>query len=176
MKLFLGIIFIILNLCTFSITTFNFNNQLVVIYKVLNPLVVEVEQTEKMQVVSSEDIFRYSDTVFSKRKVGVIVKAPYNERDLILDKIYGTAKLELENNGNFELVDITDKQKRIGGRGYFISGGKESSTITLPLFNASVQNRYEQRTEIDAVFNEKREKMIMGTYKGVLKLNVTYGE
>lgn len=166
----------ILNLHIFSITTFNFDNQLVVIYKVLNPLVVEVDQTEKMKVTSSRNTFRYSEIVPTRKKIGVTVKAPYNERDLILDKIYGTAKLELENNGSFELVEIKDSQKKIDGRGFFVSGGKESSIITLPLFNASVQNRYEQRTEIDAIFNERGEEMLMGTYKGVLKLNVTYGE
>lgn len=175
-KLVVGSIFLVLSFSTFSVTTFNFTNQLVVIYKVLNPLIVEVEQTEKMQVPSSADTFRYSETVASRKKIGITVKAPYNERDLILDKIYGTAKLELENNGEFELVEIKDSEKRIGGRGFFISEGKESSSLILPLFNASVQNRYEQRAELDAIFNEKKEKMLMGTYKGVLKLNVTYGE
>lgn len=176
MKRLIASMFIISSLYTFSITTFNFNNQLVVIYKVLNPLVVEVTQTEKMQIRSSQDTFKYSDVIPSKKKIGVTVKAPYNERDLILDKIYGTARLELENRGEFELTDTKDPQKKIDGRGFFPSVGEDAYMITLPLFNATVQNRYEESTEIDAFFNEKKNTMLMGTYKGVLKLNVTYGE
>lgn len=47
--------------------------------------------------------------------------------------------------------------------------------MVLPLNDASAANKYQASTTIDAVFNEDKKEMVMGNYKGVLILDVTYG-
>lgn len=158
----------------YSVTTINFSKQLVVIYKVLNPLSVTVEIPEKMTVKSGDQAFKYSDVTASKKKIGVKVEAPYHARDEILDRVYGTAKLRMQNNGNFELVS-TDGSK-IKGRGFFSSVSEQAIEQTLPLYTTSSSGKYEARTEVDAMFNEERNVMKLGQYSGVLRIDVTYGE
>lgn len=156
----------------YPITTINFTKQLVVIYKVLDPLSVIVDKPEKMVVKAGNQTFRYSEVVSSRSPLNIKIETPYNERDEILDQIYGTATLELENNGNFNLTDSLTNNT-IKGRGFF---SNNTSHLTLPLYNASTPNKYQASTTVDAVFNEDKKEMLMGNYKGVLRLNVTYGE
>ena len=54
--------------------------------------------------------------------------------------------------------------------------GENTSKMKLELFNSNVANKYQASTKIDAIFNEDQDEMLMGTYKGVMILNVTYGE
>lgn len=158
----------------YSTTKINFSKQLVVIYKVLNPLSVTVETPEKMTVKSGDQVFRYSDVIASKKKIGIKVEAPYHARDEILDRVYGTAKLQMQNSGNFELIS-TDGSK-IKGRGFFAPISEQATEQILPLYTTSSSGKYEARTEVDAVFNEERSVMKLGQYSGVLKIDVTYGE
>lgn len=173
-KKFLLISIFLLSMSTYSKTVINFSKQLVVIYKVLSPLKVTVEPTEKMVVKSGTQSFKYSETVASKQYIGIKIEAPYNERDEILDRIYGTATIELVNGGKFSLRDSSGEE--IQGRGYFPSQGENSFKQVLPLYNTSFANKYEARTEVDAIFNEEQKMMKLGTYKGVLTVNVTYGD
>lgn len=172
---------IFLSVCLFTSTSYaktiiNFSKQLVVIYKVLNPLKVTVEPTEKMTVKRGTQKFKYSDSIDSRKKIEIKIEAPYNTRDEILDKIYGTATLQMQNNGIFDMVDITDKNKIIKGKGFFVNGGEGVSKQVLSLYNTSFKDKYEARTEIDAIFNEENKMMELGTYSGVLRIDVTYGE
>ena len=48
--------------------------------------------------------------------------------------------------------------------------------MVLSLYNASVSNKYQASTTVDVVFNKNNKEMLMGTYKGVLILDVTYGD
>lgn len=157
-------------------TVINFSKQLVVIYKVLNPLRVTVDPVEKMTVKSGTQQFKYSETVDSKKKIGIKIEAPYNTRDEILDKIYGTATLQMHNNGIFDMVDVGDSSKIIKGRGFFPNEGETVSKQTLSLYNTSFKDKYEARTEVDVIFNEENNLMKLGTYSGVLRIDVTYGE
>lgn len=172
-------IFLICLICLaqglYSVTNINFTKQLVVIYKVLNPLSVIVDKPEKMIMKSSKESFKYSDVVQSRAPLNVKIEAPYNIRDEILDKIYGTATLTLRDQGNFELKKVDDNSKVIRGRGFFPSEGEKSHQMILPLYDASAANKYQASTTIDAVFNEDKTEMLMGNYKGVLILDVTYG-
>ncbi len=173
-KIFL-ICLLYLSQAIYSVTNINFTKQLVVIYKVLNPLSVVVDKPEKMIVKSSKESFKYSDVVQSRSPLNVKIEAPYNVRDEILDKIYGTATLTLENQGNFELKKIDDNSEIIKGRGFFPSEGEKKYQMILPLNDGSAVNKYQASTTIDAVFNEEKTEMLMGNYKGVLILDVTYG-
>lgn len=159
----------------FSVTNINFTKQLVVIYKVLNPLSVVVDKPEKMIVKSSKETFKYSSVIQSRAPLNVKIEAPYKVRDEILDKIYGTATLVLRNHGNFELKKIDDASNIVKGRGFFPSKGEQIYEMVLPLNDASAANKYQASTTIDAVFNEDKKEMAMGSYKGVLILDVTYG-
>ncbi len=156
----------------YTATTINFTKQLVVIYKVLDPLSVIVDKPEKMTVSVGDQTFKYSEVSTSKSPLNIKIETPYNDRDEILDKIYGTAALKLANNGDFNLVNSTTNTEIIKGRGFFKDG---SSSLILPLYNASTPNKYQASTTVDAIFNEERKQMLMGNYKGVLILNVTYG-
>ena len=169
------IIFILLSLYTYSATSFNFTKQLVVIYKVLEPLSVIVDKPEKMIVKKGTQSFKYSE-VASLGPLNIKIEAPYNERDEILDKIYGTATLELQNNGAFELIETTNSDLKIDGQGFFPAEGESSYKMVLSLYNASVSNKYQASTTVDVVFNKNNKEMLMGTYKGVLILDVTYGD
>lgn len=172
------IMFFLIGICIwknlYSITRINFSKQLVVIYKVLNPLSVTVETPEKMTVKSGDQVFKYSEVTPSKKRVAIKVEAPYHARDEILDRVYGTAKLKMQNNGNFELV--SKNGSKIKGRGFFPSISEQAIEQILPLYTTSSSGKYEARTEIDAIFNEERSNMKLGEYSGVLRIDVTYGE
>lgn len=170
------LIFMLLVTYLYPVTKINYAKQLVILYKVLDPLTVEVDTPEKMTVKSGREKFKYSEVTSSKKPLNVKVEAPYKERDLILDTIYGTATLELLNNGRFELKSIEDQNKVVKGRGFFSEVGENTSKMKLELFNSNVANKYQASTKIDAIFNEDQDEMLMGTYKGVMILNVTYGE
>lgn len=172
------IMFFLIGICIwknlYSTTRMNFSKQLVVIYKVLNPLSVTVETPEKMTVKSGDQVFKYSEVTPSKKRVTIKVEAPYHERDAILDRVYGTAKLKMQNNGNIELV--SKNGNKIKGRGFFPLGSEQAIEQILPLYTTSSSGKYEARTEVDAIFNEERSTMKLGEYSGVLTIDVTYGE
>lgn len=170
------VIFVLLVNYVYPITKLNYAKQLVVLYKVLDPLTVEVDIPEKMTVKSGHEKFKYSEVISSRKPLNVKVEAPYKDRDLILDTIYGTATLELQNNGRFDLKNTKDPNIVIEGRGFFPEVGENVSKMKLELFNSNVANKYQAFTKIDAVFNESQNEMLMGTYKGVMILSVTYGE
>lgn len=157
----------------YPITTINFTRQLVVIYKVLDPLSVIVDSPEKMVVRAGNQTFKYSEVTSSRAPLNIKIETPYKQRDEILDQIYGTATLELENKGEFVLVDEKASNNTIRGRGFFVSNS--ASQLTLPLYNASTPDKYQASTVVDAIFNEDKNEMLMGNYRGVLILNVTYG-
>lgn len=159
----------------YSVTHINFTRQLVVIYKVLSPLSVVVDKPEKMVVKKGKDTFKYSSVIRSQAPLNVRIEAPYNFRDEILDRIYGTATLTLKNQGKFDLKKIDDYSKTIDGRGFFPTEGEQSYKMVLPLNDVSAANKYQASTKIDAIFNENKVEMLMGNYKGVLILDVTYG-
>lgn len=158
----------------YSATHINFTKQLVVVYKVLNPLTVTVEMPEKMTVKSGNQSFKYSEIIESKKRIGIKVAAPYHARDEILDKVYGTATLRMQNGGKFELT--SDEGNKIKGRGFFPSVSETATEEVLPLYTTTSSDKYEARTEVDAVFNEDKAMMKLGKYKGVLRIDVTYGE
>ena len=158
----------------YSITMINFSKQLVVIYKVLNPLTVTVDTPEKMVVKSGRQSFKYSDSIVSQKKIQIKVEAPYYDRDEILDQVYATATLRMQNDGKFDLVGKDGS--KIKGRGFFPSISEYATVKVLPLYTTTINGKYEARTEIDAVFNEDNSEMKLGEYSGVLTIDVTYGE
>lgn len=159
---------------TYSRTIFNTANHIVVIYKILDPLVVAVDPVEKLTVsATSIDPFLYSRTSSKKKPINLKVERPFNQRDNILDAIFNKATLEMHNQGQFELKETKDGTKKIDAKGFFTDN--DSHKITIQLIYSGGVDKYQGNTNLDVWFNEKKEKIDMGTYKGVLKVDVLYG-
>lgn len=164
----------ILYIQTYSITIFNTAHHVVVIYKILDPLAVTVDSTEKLIVsAASKEPFLYSKSSSNRKPINIKIERPFNNRDSILDAIFSEATLELQNQGEFELSEIKDKTKKIGAKGFF--SDNNTHKITIPLTFGGDANKYQGNTNLDVEFNGKRETIELGTYKGVLKVDVMYG-
>lgn len=159
---------------TYSATIFNTANHVVVIYKILDPLTVSADKPEKLTVsASNREPFKYTSSSTSKKPINIKIERPYNTRDNILDAIFSKATLEIQSQGNFELTETKDNTKKIGGRGFFIDS--KSHRTVVPLNSGGGSSRYQGSADLDVIFNEKKEKIELGIYKGVLKVDVLYG-
>lgn len=160
------------------------DNILVVLYKVLDPLIVEVEQPERIVIPASNGSYRYSNYSKSRRPLTVKVSAKYNKDkvDDILRKIYERVYFKLDNNGDFELTNKKYGDKKIKGKGYFIdSEAKATETNKLSEidkeFSGSVgAEKFNATTQVDADFiiNDITNTP-MGEYQGTLMLDVWFG-
>ena len=81
-------------------------------------------------------------------------------------KINGKSSIT-DENGEYKINDLSSST---------IHELKAVSYTHLSLYNASVSNKYQASTTVDVVFNKNNKEMLMGTYKGVLILDVTYGD
>lgn len=174
LMLMLMIITSIFYIKTYAVTLFNTANHVVVIYKILDPLTVTVDKPEKLTVSgASMEPFTYSKTSLGKKPINIKVSRPFNNRDNILDAIFSKVTLEIQNQGVFELTEIKDTKKKLKAKGYF-SDTKDYKTI-IPLSAGGGHNKYEGDANLDVEFNNGREKIELGTYKGVLRVDVLYG-
>lgn len=183
-KIYQVMIFIIINQIVFSATYWKGENQnkITVIYKILNPLVVEVDKPERLRVNRAEKEFKYSSKSEGKKRIKVTVEAPYNKGSIddILRKIYERVYFRLDNDGRFELLHDTDSTAKIEGQGYFVD--EEISTVgnRVTSFDKSFYNNvggenFNATTEIDVDFKLPSEFIPLGVYRGILKLNVWFG-
>lgn len=156
-------------------------------YQIFRPLRVEVETPEKIRVKSGRDSFRYGDTnqgrfplkvevVTPRASVGGIYDSAVRDHRTLINIFYGRVKLSLANQGNFELKEIKDTSKVIKGRGFFVAEGGNAYEMVLQLNSRSylAQEEWAGKTSIDVMFNEEGNEILMGVYKGVLKLDATY--
>lgn len=181
MKKILLMLFLIISSLSYSATNWKpkHNKKIIVIYKVLDPLIVEVDKPQKIVVPATETTFKYSDYSSSKRKLDVKVKASYTGTvDRILAKIYERVYFKLENEGKFELTHTTEKDKKISGKGYFVDAGipeTQKKTTHDKEFITNLQgNTFSASTQIDAEFTKEKD-LPMGVYQGTLRLDVWFG-
>lgn len=182
MKKILFAIFILMtsiSYCKESIWSVTSKNPIVIVYKVLDPLVVTVEQPEKIVVPAGVTTFKYSEYSKNKKKLNVRVKSSYTGHvDNILRKIYERVHFELQNGGMFDLIHEKEKSKKIIGKGYFVDGGLAPEGEKKTYYNKEFSNNlvvdsFNASTQIDVEFN-KEATLPMGIYTGTLKLNVWF--
>lgn len=158
------------------------NKKLTVIYKVLHPLIVNIEEPEKLIINRSEENFTYSKKNERKAPILVTVKAPYNQEsyDEILRKIYETVYFKLEDDGIFNLVHIDDNSMKISAEAYFIDdiytlGRNKVKEYYKPFSSNTSGKEFITTTTIDVDFKNDPSRNKLGLYKGSLKLNVWFG-
>lgn len=151
-----------------------------IIYKIVDPLLVEVETPKRLIVSATQKEFTYSKMTETKQPLLVTVKSPYNTVDEILRKIYENVYLELQDNGVYTLRNDTTT-KVITGKGYFIDAEGNATTETKTTYlvkqfaNRVSGTGFSVTTNIDSDFVLPEGEVPMGVYKGTLRLNVWFG-
>lgn len=193
MKKIIFVFFILVSSMGYSKTIWSGNNydkNLVVLYKVLDPLIVTVDKPQKIVIPAIQKTYKYSEYSQGNRKLQVKVETPFNKGmiDDILRKVYEKVYFKLQNEGNFDLNYTGKKDKEtentvIKGKGYFVDN-KVGATENLKKVQIekdfastvnSEQNKFSTTTEIDAEFTIDKENIPMGVYTGTLKLDVWFG-
>lgn len=153
-----------------------------IIYKIVDPLIVTVEEPEKLIVSANQKTFTYSKMSSKKAPLVVKVTSSYNQNtiDEILRKIYETVYFQLQNGGKFELKNGAE-QKVITGNGYFVDSqvtateGAKLTEISKPFSSTVSGNTFSTTTGIDVDFTLPDGDVPMGIYRGTLYLNVWFG-
>lgn len=180
-KIIILSIFFIISIISYSDVKWSGDSgKMSIIYKVVDPLIVKVDQPERIIVSQNQKTFTYSKMSSSKKVLAVNVTSSYNYVDEILREIYKTVYFELVNNGDFVLKQANTIEE-IKGKGYFIDS-ENNATYTNKLtkidkpFSSSVAgNIFSATTGIDADFTLPEGDVPMGVYTGTLKLNVWFG-
>lgn len=184
-RILVGIYFLLVSI-SYSDTHWsgNYHNEnLVILYKVLDPLIVTIDAPQKIILPAVKGTYRYSEKSKSQRPLRVVVKADYTKSqvDNILRKVYEKVYFRLQGNGDFDLVNRDEMSKKIQGKGYFIDS-ESGATVNNKLseinksFAGSVgAEKFSAETEIDADFiiNDPA-NVPMGLYTGTLKLDVWF--
>lgn len=164
------------------------DKSLVVLYKVLDPLIVKVDEPKRIIIPAKKNTYKYSEYSEDHRKLKVDVSTSYNKDkiDDILRKVYENVHFKLQKDGAFELNRVKKENEKaenvvIKGKGYFVDSSvsateKDKKTqITKPFSSSVVGNKFSATTEIDAEFTVDNDNIPMGVYKGTLKLDVWFG-
>lgn len=151
-----------------------------VVFKVLDPLIVNVEKPSKLYISKLDKKFSYSEKSDTKKSLLVSVETPYENVDNILRRIYENVYFKLENNGVFKLSHESQKQFYIQGNGYFIddqyiSKDLKATEYSKPFSNTLNGNKFYTTTNIDVDFSILDENIPLGIYNGSLILNVWFG-
>lgn len=186
-KIWLVLFLIIISINSFGKTIWNGEDgKLRIIYKLLDPLIVKVEDPVKIRANTLEKSFTYSSKNGGNR-IKVDVSAPYDSIDNFLREIYKYVYFELENDGNFELTLLDSKIKNnqttepIKAKGYFVdeSNGilaKDKKSFYHKEFSSRVASSpFTSSTQIDVDFTLPEQELPMGTYRGSMILNVWFG-
>lgn len=196
-------LFIILSVKSFS-TKWNYGGGLdgeaglMLIYKTLPPLLVEVEEPETMSIASGNQSFKYSEVSRSKKPLNVKIEVYFNNTIVqdnsinksIISTIYDSVRLSFINNGSFFLYkesdgieprDIKKTLDLIDGEVFFTdANGIEEATnkakIVYRKLGETIQDGVLRRDDIyiDAIFNRKQEELIVGKYRGGTTLMVEF--
>lgn len=183
-RIFIVLSFLLITIISYSDVKWEGEDgRVTIIYKIVDPIIVDVEQPQKLIVSANQKKFTYSEVNRDKKRINVRINAPYNQNhsiDSILRAIYEKVYLELQNDGKFELQNEKKSQNIIKGKGYFVDNeakvmSKDKQTFYSKEFSNRVNgNKFYTTSQIDADF-EMDENMPMGVYKGTLKLNVWFG-
>lgn len=191
MKKIIFMFFILISSIGYSETSWegnNYDKNLVVLYKVLDPIIVNVEQPQKINIPAVKGKYIYSNYSKNRKALQVKVETPFNKGmiDEILRKVYEKVYLKLQNSGDFDLNYINKKDKgteniTIKGKGYFIDSSvsatedTKTSYIEKQFANSVAGDKFSTTTEVDAEFTVDNDNIPMGVYKGTLKLDVWFG-
>lgn len=154
-----------------------------VIYKVLDPLIVTVEQPKRIIASTLDKKFTYSSKNGGEM-LRVKVYAPYNkdEVDNYLRKIYERVYFELENDGVFKLYNESGNPNIfIDGKGFFvdtdagITAGAKNTHYDKEFKSNVGNNAFTATTNIDAEFSLPQGEAPLGVYRGALILKVWFG-
>ena len=172
--------FIVFSFSTFSQTYWKGENKkITIIYKVLDPLIIDIEPTERLYISKLDKNFKYSQKSTTRNGILVKVETPYNTSsyDEILRKIYEKVYFQLENEGVFDLVHENNTMYKIKGSAYFVDENvKEKATEYSKEFASSVAgSSFNTTTRIDVDFSLPDTELPLGIYKGTLRLNVWFG-
>ena len=180
-RIFIVLSFLLITIISYSEVKWDGEDgRVTIIYKIVDPLIVEVEQPQKLVIGANQKKFTYSEASKRKKALLVTVKSPYNQVDELLRKIYETVYFKLDNNGEFKLTN-EKTTKEISGKGYFIDNeaqatrDKKVTEISKPFANRVNGNGFSVTTGVDADFTLPEEEVPMGVYKGTLYLNVWFG-
>lgn len=157
-------------------------SKITIIYKVLDPLIVKIEEPKRLYINRSEKNFTYSSKAEDRKKIKVTVEAPYIKESIddILRKVYEYVYFQLETGGKFELFH-EDGSEKIIGNAYFYDEkesivGKDIYEYKKEFYNNVAGNTFSATTDIDVDFTlENSNELPLGLYSGVLKLNVWFG-
>lgn len=191
MKKAIFFLFILISSIGYSKTMWkgnNYDKNLVVLYKALDPLIVKVDEPKRIIIPAKRNTYKYSEYSSDHRKLKVDVSTSYNKDqiDSILRKVYENVYFKLQNDGNFDLTHVKKENEKvenvtIKGKGYFVDNSvsatdkEKKSEITKPFSSSVVGNKFSATTEIDAEFTVDNDNIPMGVYTGTLKLDVWFG-
>lgn len=175
------IYFFCISVVAFAGTNWTGNDKktITIVYKILEPLIVNIEKPEKIIARRNEKEFSYSSK--KGKPLLVTVEAPYNNGtiDDILRKVYEKVYFKLEEEGNFYLENKEESSYRILAKGYFVDSNivNKNSKVTYYYkdFPSKVEgNSFYTTTGIDVDFYINND-IPLGVYEGTLKLNVWFG-
>lgn len=174
---------------------------LMIVYKTLPPLIVEVDEPELMTVPKGTKSFKYSEVVRSKKPLNVKIEIYFNNSVVednginkeIIRTIYDTAKLSFVEQGEFKLikedsgvgpresnVDDTDVES-IDGEVFFTNSigvvkaqGNGKELISQIGDTISSGTLHKSDIYIDAQFNKKEKELLSGQYSGKTTLVVEF--
>ena len=109
-RIFIVLSFLLVTIISYSDVKWEGEDgRLTIIYKIIDPLIVDVEQPQKLVIGSNKKNFTYSEVSKTRKPLLVTVKSSYNEIDELLRKIYETVYFELPNMGEFKLKNEKNK-------------------------------------------------------------------
>lgn len=163
---------------------------LMIIYKTLPPLVVDVDTPKLMRVKKGNDIFKYSEASGENKPLNVRVKVQFNTEVVednginkeIIKNIYNNITLSFKNYGRFQLKPL-DKNNdlNIEAQAYFTDfNGVKINDKAHPIINKNlgdtISNGLLSQNDIyiDAEFNKERKNLLAGEYKGTVILEVEF--
>lgn len=158
------------------------DGKLTVVYKIVDPIIVDVDKPKKITVTSNQQSFSYSQMNGDNSKIEVRVTVPYNsgEVDDILRAIYERVHFRLQNSGKFDLVLDKNTSEIIQGQAYFIDNAAGATTTNKKteyfkdFSNTVAGNQFYTTSQIDVDFTTTKSEMPMGIYRGILKLDVWF--
>lgn len=165
---------------------------LMIVYKSVPPIKIEVEEPEIMVVPRGTQLFKYTEASRKKEPLAVKIEIQFDSSIVqdngvnkqIITQMYNSAKLWFDNNGYFEMIDSNgvipkannqENSRSIKAEAFFVDKNKANEKKeTIINFKETIQNGLlvSDKAYIDAKFNTEGKEMLSGNYRGVAKLNI----
>ncbi len=165
---------------------------LMIVYKSIPPIKIEVDEPETMVVPRGKQTFRYTEVSKIKEPLKVKIEVQFDSSIVsdnglnkdIVNQMYNSAKLWFDNDGMFEMI-ASDKlifkannlvnSENIKAEVFFVDkNGVNEMKQKVTRFKETIQNGLliSEEEYIDAKFNLDSKVMSSGSYRGVTKLNI----